>query len=190
MHRDPNQPSSSDRTRRHFALDEAVAILSRTPATLDAMLRGLPDAWTTATEGPGTWSPYDVVGHLIHADTTDWIPRARRILEHGESVPFDPFDRDAQFRESAGRTLDDLLDEFARVRRQTLADLDALAITEADLDLCGTHPALGRVMLRELLATWVAHDLDHVMQIARVMGRQYTNEVGPWKAYLRVARDT
>ncbi len=172
--------------RPTFDLREARAILARTPVVLDTWLRDLPDAWLAATEGPGTWSPYDVVGHLIHGDRADWIPRARRILEHGEALPFDPFDRDAQFRESAGRSLPDLLDEFARTRRQALDDLDAMALSEADLDRRGTHPALGAVTLRELLATWTAHDLDHVMQIARVMGRRYADDVGPWRAYLRI----
>lgn len=176
----------SEPATRQFDFHEARAILGRTPAVLDAWLRGLPDAWTTATEGAGTWSPFDIVGHLIHGDRADWIPRARRIVEHGDTVPFDPFDRDAQFRDSAGLTLAALLDQFARVRREALAELDALALTETDLDRRGMHPALGPVTLRQLLSTWVAHDLDHVMQIARVMGGRYADEVGPWRAYLRI----
>ena len=172
-----------------FTIPDAHALLARTPATLDAWLRGLPDAWVTATEGPSTWSAYDIVGHLIHGDRADWIPRARRILEHGESRAFEPFDREAQFRESAGRSLDDLLDEFARVRAASLEALEALALSEADLERRGTHPAFGSVTLGQLLSTWVAHDLDHVMQIARVMARRYDGDVGPWRAYLRIIRD-
>jgi hypothetical protein len=178
--------AETERTRRPFALEEATAILARTPRTLDAMLRGLPDGWIIAHEGGTTWSPFDVVGHLIHGEQTDWVPRARIILEHGESRAFDKFDRFAQFAASEGRTLDRLLDEFATLRQQSLAALASLKITETDLDKRGRHPELGVVTLRQLLATWTAHDLDHVMQIARVIGRQYSDEVGPWRAYLRI----
>jgi hypothetical protein len=178
--------SDATRTRRAFALDEASAVLARTPATLDAMLRGLPDGWIHAHEGGETWSPFDVIGHLIHADQADWVPRARIILEHGEARPFEPFDRFAQFELSKGRTLDSLLDEFADRRRASLRELAALGITAADLARRGTHPGLGVVTLGQLLATWVAHDLDHIVQIARVMARQYSDAVGPWRAYLRV----
>jgi hypothetical protein len=178
--------AESTRTRRTFALDEATAVLARTPATLDAMLRGLPDGWIQAHEGGETWSPFDVVGHLIHGEQTDWVPRARIILEHGEARAFDKFDRFAQFELSRGRTLDSLLDEFAVLRRANLRDLAALEITEADLDRRGAHPGLGVVTLGQLLATWVAHDLDHVVQVARVIARQYSDAVGPWRAYLRV----
>jgi hypothetical protein len=178
--------TTPDRTRRPFALDEATAILSRTPATLDALLRGLPDGWIQAHEGGDTWSPYDVVGHLIHGERTDWMGRARIVLEHGESQAFEPFDRFAQFRESEGKSLDDRLDEFGVLRRINLEALARLQVTAADLDRRGRHPALGGVTLRQLLATWVAHDLDHISQIARVLARQYTDEVGPWRAYLRI----
>ncbi len=178
--------ADSTRTRRAFAVDEATAVLARTPATLDAMLRGLPDGWIQAHEGGETWSPFDVIGHLIHGEQTDWVPRARIILEHGEARAFEKFDRFAQFELSKGRTLDSLLDEFAVLRRASLRDLAALEITEADLDRRGTHPGLGVVTLGQLLATWVAHDLDHVVQVARVMARQYSDAVGPWRAYLRV----
>ena len=178
--------TATDRTRRAFSIDEATAILSRTPATLDAHLRGLPDGWITAHEGGETWSPFDILGHLIHGERTDWMERARIILQHGESRPFEPFDRFAQFRESEGRTLESLLEEFATLRGQNLRDLAALRLSDADLDRRGRHPALGVVTLRQLLATWVAHDLDHVSQIARVLARQYSDEVGPWRAYLRV----
>jgi DinB superfamily len=175
-----------DRTRRPFVIEEAVAMLSRTPSTLDALLRGLPDGWVAAHEGGDTWSPFDVIGHLIHGERTDWIPRARIILEHGETKPFETFDRLAQFAESRGRTLASLLDEFAALRQDNLRALDALHLAGADLDRRGRHPELGGVTLRQLLATWVAHDLDHVMQISRVLARQYTDEVGPWRAYLRI----
>jgi len=161
-------------------------VLARTPATLDVMLRGLPDGWIQAHEGGETWSPFDVIGHLIHGEQTDWVPRARIILEHGEARPFDKFDRFAQFELSRGRSVDSLLDEFAVLRRANLRDLAALEITEADLDRRGTHPGLGVVTLGQLLATWVAHDLDHVVQVARVLARQYSDAVGPWRAYLRV----
>jgi DinB family protein len=179
-----------DRTRRLFVMDEAVAILARTPATLDALLRGLPDGWIVAHEGGETWSPFDIVGHLIHGERTDWIPRAKIILQHGDARAFDKFDRLAQFRESGGRTLGDLLDEFVRLRQENLRALAMLQLTEADLDRRGRHPALGVVTLRQLLATWVAHDLDHVMQISRVLARQYSDEVGPWRAYLRIISGT
>lgn len=178
--------TSTDRTRRPFALDEATAVLSRTPAALDALLRGLPDGWIHAHEGGDTWSPYDVMGHLIHGERTDWMGRARILLEHGETQPFDPFDRFAQFRESDGKTLHDLLDEFASLRRQNLEALAKLNLADGDLDRRGRHPSFGVVTLRQLLATWVAHDLDHISQIARVMARQYADEVGPWRAYLRI----
>jgi hypothetical protein len=176
----------TNRTRRSFAMHEAVAILSRTPATLDAQLRGLPDGWVQAHEGGQTWSPFDVVGHLIHGEQTDWIPRARMILEEGESRPFEKFDRFAQFDASRNRTLASLLDEFAALRGENLRQLAALHLTEADLDRRGRHPELGVVTMRQLLATWVAHDLDHLTQISRVLARQYSDEVGPWRAYLRI----
>jgi len=175
---------------RPFALDEAIAVLTRTPSTLDAMLRGLPDDWTFAHEGGETWSPYDVIGHLIHGERTDWLPRARIILEQGEARPFEKFDRFAQFAASEGRTLTSLLEEFEMLREQSLRDLSELCLTDADLDRRGRHPELGVVTLRQLLATWVAHDLDHVAQIARTLAHQYADEVGPWRAYLRIISGT
>ena len=180
----------ADRTRRSFVMDEAVAILSRTPATLDALLRGLPDGWIMAHEGDNTWSAFDVIGHLIHGDRTDWLPRARIILEHGDSRPFDVFDRSAQFTLYQRRTLASLLDEFAAIRRQSLDELATLPLDQAALDRRGRHPELGIVTLRQLLATWVAHDLDHLVQISRALARQYSDEVGPWQAYLRVISGT
>lgn len=178
--------ASIDRTRRPFVREEAVTILARTPATLDAMLRGLPDTWIAAHEGGDTWSPFDVLGHLIHGERTDWMLRARIILDQGDTRPFETFDRFAQFAASQGRTLASLLDEFASLRRENLRKLTAWPLSESDLDRRGQHPQLGAVTLRQLLATWVAHDLDHVVQIARVLARQYSEEVGPWRAYLRI----
>jgi hypothetical protein len=176
----------SIRTRRPFDLDEGTAVLARTPATLDALLRGLPDGWIHAHEGGETWSPFDVIGHLIHGEQTDWLARVRIILEHGEARPFDKFNRLAQFDASQGRSMDALLDEFAALRQANLRELASLGLGPADLARTGTHPAFGRVTLGQLLATWVAHDLDHVVQVSRVIARQYSDEVGPWRAYLRV----
>ena len=176
----------TNRKRRSFVMDEAVAILARTPMALDALLRGLPDGWIVATEGEDTWSPFDVIGHLIHGDRADWIPRAKIILEQGETRVFDKFDRFAQFAASEGRTLSSLLDEFGTLRQSNLRELAALRLTDTDLDRHGRHSELGTVTLRQLLATWVAHDLDHLVQISRVIARQYSEEVGPWRAYLRI----
>ncbi len=171
-----------------FELKQGIAVLQRTPEVMDAMLRGLPDAWARGTEGPETWSPFDVIGHLIHGEKTDWIPRARLILEHGEGRPFEKYDRFAQFKESAGKSLGALLDEFAQLRSANLGILRGWNLTPARLGLRGTHPELGPVTLAQLLATWVAHDLDHVHQVARVMAKQYGEAVGPWRAYLKVVR--
>jgi DinB family protein len=179
-----------DRTRRPFVIEEATAILASTPSTLDALLRGLPEAWTAAHEGGETWSPFDVMGHLIHGEKADWIPRAKIILTHGDARAFDRFDRLAQFTASVGRTLPNLLDDFARLRAANLRELGALNLTSADLDRRGRHPELGAVTLQQLLATWVTHDLDHVIQVSRVLGRQYSDEVGPWRAYLRIISGT
>jgi len=172
----------------HFVLTEAITILERTPASLKTLIDGLPDIWTQATEGEGTWSPYDVIGHLIHGERTDWIPRARHILS-GDSRPFKTFDRTAQFNESKGKSLGDLLVTFAELRRQNLIPLGEMNLTESDLDRPGLHPQLGDVTLRQLLATWVVHDLDHVCQIARVMAKVYTADTGPWIEYLSILRD-
>jgi hypothetical protein len=180
----------TDRTRRPFVMKEGVAILARTPATLDALLRGLPNGWIAAHEGGQTWSPFDVVGHLIHGERTDWMPRVKIILEHGDAKAFDTFDRLAQFAVSEGRTLASLLDEFTALRKDNLRELEELRLTDADLERRGRHPALGVVTLGQLLATWVAHDLDHVVQISRVLARQYSDEVGPWRAYLRIISGT
>lgn len=172
-----------------YKLEQAVEVLKRTPAVLTALLKDLPDEWTRGNEGPETWSPYDVLGHLIHGEKADWIARATIILEHGESRPFDPFDRFAQFEESKGKSLDALLSEFEAARKASLASLEQLHITPDKLRLRGTHPSLGTVTLAELLATWVAHDLDHIAQIARVIAKQYTEAVGPWKQYLSILKE-
>lgn len=169
----------------HFQLDHGVAVLERTPATLRALLHGLPDSWTAPNEGPDTWSPFDIVGHLIHGERTDWIPRARIILERADR-PFDRFDRFAQFRESQGKSLAQLLDEFDAARAGSLATLRGWRLSEAQLALEGMHPELGGVTLRQLLATWVAHDLNHINQMSRVMAKQYRDAVGPWRQYLAV----
>jgi hypothetical protein len=170
----------------NFQLEHALEVLQCTPATLDTLLRGLSETWTHRNEGPETWSPYNVIGHLIHGEETDWIPRLKIILEHGESKPFEPFDRVAFFEKSKGNTLLELLDTFAALRAKNLQTLVALNLKPSDFDLKGKHPAFGAVTLRQLLATWVVHDLGHVRQIARAMAKQYAEEVGPWRAYLSI----
>lgn len=167
-------------------LQHTISLLSRTPAALEALLRGLPDTWTLQNEGEKTWSPFDIVGHLIHGERADWMPRAKTILQFGESKAFEPFDRWAQERESQGKSLAQLLDEFARLRSENLSELGALNLMPEDLARHGRHPALGRVTLSQLLATWAAHDLTHLHQISRVMAHQYREAVGPWSEYLGV----
>jgi hypothetical protein len=169
-----------------FTLSDGVAVLSRTPGVLRNMLAGLPDALVTNDEGPGTWSPFDVVGHLIHGERADWIPRAKIILAQGENTTFDPFDRFAQEQDSLGKSLADLLDEFEDLRKGNLAALADLGLTDADLALEGGHPAFGKVTLEQLLATWVVHDLGHLAQISRTMAGNYDHAVGPWKEYLGI----
>ncbi len=169
-----------------YRIDDAVAVLERTPATFRALLGGLPEVWTTANEGADTFSAFDNVGHLIHGERTDWIPRARIILAPGVNRTFEPYDRFAQVRESEGKTLATLLDEFAALRAENVAVLRGWRLTAAQLALTGEHPALGTVTLRQLLSTWVAHDLGHLAQTARVLAKQYRDAVGPWRAYLPV----
>jgi hypothetical protein len=169
-------------------LQNTMSLLSRTPAVLNALLRDLPDEWTMRNEGGKTWSPFDTVGHLIHGERTDWMPRARMILQFGDSQAFEPFDRFAHLQESQGKSLADLLDEFARVRSENLALLSSWSLGPELLSRRGQHPALGPVTLSELLATWAAHDLDHLHQISRVMAHQYREAVGPWSRYLGVLR--
>ena len=167
-----------------FSLDRAIPILRATPGVLQSWLAQLPEPWTQSNEGPDTWSPYDVVGHLIHGERTDWIPRVEHLLQHGASRPFTPFDRFAMFRESRGKSLAQLLDTFAELRGANVARLESLRLGPDDLSRPGLHPELGPVSLSQLLATWVVHDLNHLAQIARVMGHQYGDEVGPWVEYL------
>ena len=169
-----------------FSLPAARSILERTPRTLRALLAGLPAEWTDADEGPDTWSPRVIVGHLVHGERTDWIPRARLILEHGEERPFEPFDRFAQLREHRDTPLTDLVSEFAKLRRENLEILANWKLTEPQLDLTGRHPELGVVTLRQLLSAWVAHDLSHLAQTARVMAKQYRDAVGPFREYLTI----
>jgi len=169
-----------------FSLSETIALLTRTPATLNTLLRGLPETWVRSNEGKGTWSAFDIVGHLIFGEKTDWMPRARRILESGEAQPFAPFDRFAQFRESRGKTLEQLLDEFGQLRSENLVALQAFNLQLQDLQRRGRHPQLGVVTLVQLLATWAVHDLSHLHQLSRVMAYQYRGAVGPWVAFLGV----
>ena len=169
-----------------FNLPETIALLEHTPAVFNALLRGLPDTWTQQNEGADTWSAFDVIGHLIHGERTDWMARARIILENGEARRFERFDRLGHILESRGKSLEQLLDEFARHRRENLAALRALNLQSEDLARRGRHPALGVVTLSELLATWAAHDLTHLHQLSRVMAYQYRAAVGPWSAYLGV----
>lgn len=169
-----------------FDINQGRAVLERTPSVLREMLSTLGPEWTDATEGPETWSPYVIVGHLIHGERTDWIPRAQIILAQGADRRLTPYDGYAQFRESKGKTLGELLDEFSRLRTENLATLVGWRLTEDQLALEGEHPEFGAVTLRHLLATWVAHDLGHVAQAARVMAKQYREAVGPWRAYLPI----
>ena len=170
----------------HFSMDSAVPVLRATPGVLRAWLTDLPDTWTQANEGPDTWSPYDILGHLIHGERTDWIPRLELVLAHGDSRAFTPFDRFAQFRESRGKTLGELLDTFSQLRHSNLTRLESLRLTPDDFDRPGLQPELGPVTLGQLQATRVVHDLNHLSQIARVMGRQYAETVGPWLEYLPI----
>ncbi len=168
-------------------LPDWTDLLRRTPTLVDAWLRGLPDRWLDVDEGPGTWSVRNVVGHLIEGERSDWLPRVRHLLRHGEAVAFPPFDRVAQERRGP-RSIEELLDEFATMRAESLRELHAIGLTPTDLARTGRHPEFGVVTLRQHLATWVAHDQTHAMQIARIFGRSLAADVGPWRAYLRAAR--
>lgn len=172
-----------------FQLEPAIEVLGRTPLTLNALLRDVSDPWIMQNEGPETWSPYDVVGHLIHGEQTDWIPRAKLILEYGESRPFEPFDRVAMFEKSKGKLIAELLDTFTQLREQSLRELESLNLTPELLEKRGQHPGLGVVTLKQLLSAWVVHDLGHIKQIVRVMAKQYRMEVGPWTAYLSILNE-
>lgn len=169
-----------------FELNRAIEILERTPGTFRALLDGLPDNWTAPNEGPETFSAFDNIGHLIHGERTDWIPRARIILEQGENRRFEPYDRFAQYRESQGKSVGQLLDEFADLRARNLTTLREWHLTDRELALEGEHPGLGTVTMRQLLSAWVVHDLGHIAQTARVMAKQFREAIGPWTAYLPV----
>lgn len=169
-----------------FDLHQGMAVLERSPSTFASLLGGTGPEWFDATEGVETWSPYVIMGHLIHGERTDWIPRAGIVLARGRDRRFAPYDRFAQFHESAGKTLRDLLDEFADLRAGNLRTLAGWQLTPRELALTGEHPAFGSVTLQQLLATWVAHDLGHLAQAARVMATQYREAVGPWRAYLSI----
>lgn len=169
-----------------YSVEKSIEILKRTPAILKILLTDLHDDWVMNNEGPETFSPYDVIGHLIHGEKTDWTARAKIILEFGLSKPFIPWDRFAQFEESKGKTLQQLLDEFAEIRNENMIWFKSLNLTDKDLDKKGMHPKLGEVTLRNLLATWVVHDLTHIAQITRVMAKQYKEEMGPWPEFFRI----
>lgn len=165
-----------------------LALLSNTPAALDALLRDLPETWTHRTEGENTWSVFDVIGHLIHGERTDWMPRAKMVLQFGQSRPFEPFDRLGHIKESQGKSLPQLLDEFSLLRSENLQELRALNLRRRELELVGKHPALGAVTLSQLLSTWAVHDLTHLHQVSRIMAHQYREAVGPWSEYLGVLK--
>lgn len=173
----------------NFNLKEATEILERTPAVLTSLLSGLSEKWIYNNEGGESWNPYDVVGHLVHGEKKDWVLRTKTILEYEERKTFEPFDRFAQFNDSKGKTLNDLLEEFAKLRKENITELMKLNLKENDLDKKGIHPEFGTVTLKQLLSTWVVHDLSHIRQIARVMAKQYKTEIGPWEKYLRVVNE-
>lgn len=171
-----------------FSLEKSIEILERTPFVMDSLLRDHSDEWTKNNEGPGTWSPFDIVGHLIHGEKTDWIQRMEIILSDQLDKTFEPFDMHAHFRESEGKSLQELLDEFKSLRRQNIQNLKSKKLTNSDLDKEGIHPEFGKVTLKEMLSTWVVHDLNHIVQISRVIAKQYQREVGPWKKYLGILK--
>lgn len=171
-----------------FELNQSIDVLSRTPGTLNTLLRGLPNDWTHQNEGPDSWSPFDVIGHLIHGEKTDWVPRATLIMGNGDKH-FQPFDRFAMFEASKGKSLDQLLDEFQVLREEGLERLKSLNIQESDLEKEGIHPYFGNITLRNLLSTWVTHDLNHIYQIVRVMAKLYKEETGPWPEYIRLLNE-
>ena len=169
-----------------YSVERSIEILERTPAVLSSLLSGIGDDWVMNNEGPETFSPYDVIGHLVHGEKTDWMVRAKMIVEFGDAKTFVPWDRFAQYEESKGKTLQQLLDEFSAIRKENVALLRSSQLTEADLDKKGMHPRLGSVTLRNLLATWVVHDLTHIAQVTRVMAKQYKDEMGPWPEFFRI----
>ncbi len=172
----------------NFSIEKSIEILERTPDVLYTLLQNISTDWTTSNEGPDTWNAYDVMGHLVHGEKTDWMPRAEIILSDKTDKSFEVFDRFAQFRESKGKTLQQLLEEFKMLRQKSIELLRSKNITIKNLDQKGIHPAFGEVKLSQLLATWVVHDLDHISQIARVMAKHYKDDTGPWIAYLKILR--
>ena len=169
-----------------FDLNKSIEILNRTPYVLEALLSGINDEWLMSNEGENTWSPFEIIGHLIHGDKTDWVTRMENILSDAQNKNFKPFDRLGQFKASQGKSTMQLLDEFKKIRKQNIEILESKKITSKDLTRKGIHPAFGEVTLEQLLATWTVHDLSHLAQIARVMAKQCKNEVGPWKQYLPI----
>jgi hypothetical protein len=169
-----------------YSAKQAIEILERTPAVLTALLAGISDDWVMKNEGPETFSPYDVVGHLIHGEKTDWVARAKMILEFGNTKTFERWNRVAMYEESKDKSLQQLLNEFAAIRKENIIWFTSLELTENDLDKKGMHPVLGDVTLRNLLSTWVVHDLTHIAQITRVMAKQYKDEMGPWPEFFRI----
>lgn len=169
-----------------YSLERSYEILDRTPAVLQSLLAGLSDDWIMSNEGPETFSPYDVVGHLIHGEKTDWTTRMKMILEFGNTKTFERWNRVAMYEESKGKSIQQLLDEFAVIRKKNMDWFRSLHLTEADFDRKGMHPVLGEVTMRNLLATWVAHDLTHIAQVTRVMAKQYKEEMGPWPEFFRI----
>ena len=172
-----------------FSLDEAIQVLETTPKVLTALLNSLPQSWAEADEGPDTWSTYDILGHLIHGEKTDWIPRAQIILDEGKSRTFPQFDRFAQFSDSKGKSLKVLLNEFVQLRKNNIETLMRMELTDRDFVKSGLHPDFGEVTLKQLLSTWVTHDMSHLRQIARVLAKQYKSEIGPWEKYLPVVHE-
>lgn len=172
-----------------FKLDDTIQILEKTPDVIKALLSDLPESWTSANEGGESWSAFDIVGHLAHGEKTDWIQRAKLILEYGKEKSFEPFDRFAQFKDSEGKSLDELLDEFRNLRDQNLETLKSFKLNKEDLKREGLHPELGIVTLEQLLATWVVHDLGHLRQISRILAKNYKDEIGEWQQYLPVVNE-
>lgn len=171
-----------------FKLENAIELLERTPAVLKELLSGLSEDWIHQNEGGDSWSPYVVVGHLVHGERTDWIPRTFIIMNDSDQKTFHPYDRFAQFEESKGKTLDELLEEFESLRKANLEQLKGFGLMESDLNREGIHPSLGPVSLSNLLSAWVVHDQGHIAQISRVLAKQYKDEVGPWTKYMTILK--
>ena len=173
----------------NFDLDQSIEILERTPRVFNELLHGLSSGWYLANEGPDTWSAFDIVGHLIHGEKTDWIPRAKIILGNLPDKTFEPFDRFAQLKDSQAKSMTDLLVEFKELRTNNIGELKELNLQESDFARIGIHPDLGEVTLANLISTWTVHDMSHIYQVSRVLSKRYSKDVGPWKAYIRVIKD-